>query len=822
MSSALAKRSSSPAAETLLAALPQSPAVQDLARRVEKGELSLLTGLAPAAQAFITALLQRCLPDHGVVLVADNRRTQELFDQDVRTWLALLAPSEPTGTSDTLFFPDWEVLPHEPALPHADVISERLEALATLSARPRAPKPIITNVTALLQRTFSPQAIADRQRRLRRGDRIDPLDLVEWLEDQGYEPEAQVDQKGQLSLRGGILDVFPLAHPWPVRLEFFGDDLDSLRYFDPVTQISRERIEEITLTPGGELGLLRQSVQQGIANVTGTLLEHLPDQTLWLLSEPDRLADHAAEYSSKLAPTDPLFIRWETLQETIRRHAQLLVGLIEDDMPDLGPPAAGENTSREPASPQLQSLDAFRPHLKEAPRTEIREIQRREFFQQMHRWMRRGLQVHVVCNNQGERRRFEEVWAEQGVGATGSGSDVHPALHVGALSRGFLWEAAGIVVVTDAEVFGREKIQRPRRLKAAHAQTTRSALEIDFTDLEDGDLVVHLQHGIGRYVGLEASPAGTSRHTRQDGPGPECLVIEYAPSDPAQPPPKLYVPVSEAHLVSKYVGAGKAHPPLNTLGGSRWKKAREQAENAVRDVAADMLAIQAVRESQPGHAFEPDTRWQQEFEDSFVYEETPDQLRAIADTKSDLERARPMDRLICGDVGFGKTEVAIRAAFKAVMGGKQVALLVPTTVLAQQHYNTFSERMADYPVRVELLSRFRSRGQQEQVVRDLALGAIDIVVGTHRLVQPDVVFKDLGLVVVDEEQRFGVAHKERLKRLRTMVDVLTLSATPIPRTLYLAMCGARDMSTIQTPPQDRLPVETIVSSYDERLIRDAI
>jgi transcription-repair coupling factor (superfamily II helicase) len=467
-------------------------------------------------------------------------------------------------------------------------------------------------------------------------------------------------------------------------------------------------------------------------------------------------------------------------------------------------------------------LDAFRPQPTAAPRTEIREIQRREFFQQMHRWMRQGLRVHVVCNNEGERQRFEEVWTEQDVGTPHAGRVACPALHVGALSRGFLWEAAGLVVVTDAEVFGREKIQRPRRLKAAHAQTTRSALEIDFTDLEGGDLVVHLQHGIGRYAGLEAMPAGTSRHTREDGPGPECLVIEYASSDPTQPPPKLYVPVSEAHLVSKYVGAGKAHPPLNTLGGTRWRKAKEQAENAVRDVAAEMLAIQAVRESQPGYAFAPDTRWQQEFEESFLYEETPDQLHAIADTKADLERTRPMDRLICGDVGFGKTEVAIRAAFKAVMGGKQVALLVPTTVLAQQHYNTFSERMADYPVRVELLSRFRSRGQQQQVVRDLALGAVDIVVGTHRLVQSDIVFKDLGLVVVDEEQRFGVLHKERLKRLRTMVDVLTLSATPIPRTLYLAMCGARDMSTIQTPPLDRLPVETIVSPYDERLIRDAI
>jgi transcription-repair coupling factor (superfamily II helicase) len=282
------------------------------------------------------------------------------------------------------------------------------------------------------------------------------------------------------------------------------------------------------------------------------------------------------------------------------------------------------------------------------------------------------------------------------------------------------------------------------------------------------------------------------------------------------------VPVTEAHLVSKYVGVGKVRPPLNTLGGRRWNKAKEQAERAVRDVAAELLQIQAVRESQAGHAFPADVPWQREFEGSFIFEETPDQLRAIGETKSDMERPKPMDRLICGDVGFGKTEIAIRAAFKAVMGGKQVAVLVPTTVLAQQHFNTFRERMADYPVRIELLSRFRTHREQQHVVRDLAAGAVDIVIGTHRLIQSDIVFKELGLVVIDEEQRFGVLHKEKFKRLRTLVDVLTLSATPIPRTLYLALTGARDMSTIQTPPHDRLPVETIVVQYDERVIRDAI
>src|SRR5206468_5517681 len=290
---------------------------------------------------------------------------------------------------------------------------------------------------------------------------------------------------------------------------------------------------------------------------------------------------------------------------------------------------------------------------------------------------------------------------------------------------------------------------------------------------------------------------------------------EYPPADPDQPPPKLYVPVTEAHLVSKYVGAGKARPPLNTLGGTRWARTKAQAEKAVRDLAGELLAIQVARELQPGHAFAPDAPWQREFEGAFIYEETPDQMRSIVETKTDMEQPKPMNRLICGDVGFGKTEVGIRAAFKAVMDGKQVAVLVPTTVLAQQHYNTFRERMADYPVRVELLSRFRTRRAQQQVVKELAAGGVDIVIGTHRLLQGDIAFKDLGLVVIDEEQRFSVMHKEKFKMLRKLVDVLTLSATPIPRTLYLALTGARDMSTIQTPPHDRLPVETIVTQYDE-------
>jgi transcription-repair coupling factor (superfamily II helicase) len=812
-----------------------------------------------------------------------------------------------------------------------DIISERLESLIALNESkskdeeskaegetPTAAKSkiknqksvispapvVVTTIAALLQRTFSRELLQRRSRAVARGDRIDPLDLVEWLEDQGYEPEAQVTQKGEIALRGGILDVYPPTSPWPVRLEFFGDELESLRYFDPLTQISREESPALTISPAGELGILKKLRDQdhesrASAESTaefGSLLDYLPAGSLFLLCEADALRDRAAEYAIHVPAHDPFFISWEEFQDRAAadRMVMLAVSETESGSGDVEPGTKPifeqpplSNSKSSPFSslesdfgtprsvlriPHFEGLDAFRPLTDRPPEPQVAEAQRREFFSQLHRWLRQGYAVHVFCNNDGERQRFTEIWAEYGfqtnqsresevqspkskvqsqdaklesvasksdrpnLGGVSEPSALNSQLwtldlglwtHIGALSRGFLYDEAKLVVVTDAEVFGRYKVQRPRRLKSPHAQATRSALDIDFADLEEGDYVVHVQHGIGRYLGLQVLPIGagtkpTEKASAASSAAQECLVIEYAPADSAQLPPKLYVPVTEAHLVSKYVGTGKARPPLNTLGGSRWAKAKAQAERAVRDVASDLLSIQAARESQSGHAFAPDVPWQREFEGAFLFEETPDQMRAIIETKTDMERPKPMDRLICGDVGFGKTEVGIRAAFKAVMDGRQVAVLVPTTVLAQQHYNTFRERMADYPLRIELLSRFRTRGAQQRVVKGLASGGVDIVIGTHRLLQNDIAFKDLGLVVIDEEQRFGVMHKEKFKMLRKLVDVLTLSATPIPRTLYLALTGARDMSTIQTPPHDRLPVETIVTQYDERVIRDAI
>jgi transcription-repair coupling factor (superfamily II helicase) len=805
---------------------------------VEQGGALSWSGVSVAAQPLVAALLRADFPRRPVVIVTEGVKAQERFEADLATWCA----RQPTTTAapaaasppPPLFFAAWEAWPHEGKLPHADILSERLETLLALLHPPedaRRPLPVVVaSVPAVLQRTFPPAALRERSRILRRGDTLDPLDLVEWLEAQAYEPEAQVTQQGELALRGGILDVFPLTSPWPVRLEFFGNQLESLRHFDPLTQISRAEIDEITLPPAGEIGLLRAP---GAEAVAAPLLDYLPADAILLLSEPDRLAEQAARCATAVPAGDPLFYAWEAFLAEASARGMTVLAVSETD--PLNGDGAGETDENAKALLRFTGLELFRPLGERAPDAPVAEAQRREFFAQLHRWLRQGHAVHVFCNNDGERQRFEEIWAELGEVRSEQveGQQVartlnfilRPSIHLGSLSRGFLCDEAKLVVVTDAEIFGRYKVQRPRRLKSPHATAARSALDINFAELEEGDYVVHLQYGIGKFLGLNRLPAtaGAAKTATCHPPSAmECLVIEYAPREAGQPAPKLYVPLTEAHLVSKYVGAGKARPPLNTLGGTRWAKAKAQAAAAVRDLAADLLELQAARASQPGFAFPADSPWQREFESAFLFEETPDQLRAIGETKRDLEQPRPMDRLICGDVGFGKTEIAIRAAFKAVMAGKQAAVLVPTTVLAQQHFNTFRERMADYPVRIELLSRFRTRRQQERVIADLAAGAVDIVIGTHRLVQADVAFKELGLVVIDEEQRFGVGHKEKLKQLRRLVDVLTLSATPIPRTLYLALTGARDMSTIETPPQDRLPVETIISAYDERLIRDAI
>jgi transcription-repair coupling factor (superfamily II helicase) len=790
-----------------------SPLIPLVKRRLDTGEFLRLNSLADAAKPFIVSLLSK-ISNRPVLVVTDGLKSQENFFNDLQTFL-----------SDALFYPAWETLPHEDILPHVDTIADRLKVLTTLlnaqrstpyTTRERAlnvQRPtIIASVQSLMQRTFSASALSALRLPLSLGQTLELDALVSALHERGYSPQHQVGERGDMAHRGGIVDFFPLDRDDPVRVEFAGDEIESIRSFDPITQKSRDKLAALSVTPAGELGLLKRMPGQ----TASPLLELLPPNTLVVLDEPERLDEAAGSYTRQIPDGDPFLESWDKTLASSLQQIHLSEAIATEALVAQASLPVSSADLDGPLNLRLTSLDAFRPLDTRSPEPEVAEEMRRAFFDQMQRWIDEGYSLHVLCSTDGEQQRFEELWREQFKSLP---STLHASRST--LSRGFLWPDARLVVVTDAEIFGRYKVARPRRKFHLMAQPA------DWAELQEGDFVVHAQHGIGKYLGLktiEVHVGATFLSRPGIGTGmplpqkqhQEVLAIEYA--DEA----RLYVPVDQAHLVSKYIGAGRRLPKLHQLGGALWQRQKLTAERAIMDLAAELLEIQAARASLEGHAFAPDTPWQREFEAAFPYDETVDQLTAIEEMKRDMESRKPMDRLICGDVGYGKTEVAIRAAFKAVMNGMQVAVLCPTTVLAEQHWNTFRERMAGFPITVEMLSRFRTAREQKKVVKLLGEGGVDIVIGTHRLLSTDIQFKNLGLVVIDEEQRFGVLHKERFKQLRKLVDVLTLSATPIPRTLYLALTGARDMSTIETPPQDRMPVETVIAPYDERLIKQSI
>ncbi len=528
-----------------------------------------------------------------------------------------------------------------------------------------------------------------------------------------------------------------------MRIEFFGDEIESLREFDLDTQTSVRTRDKASV--------LLSAAQDASARVR----DYIESHHLVVALEPEADLDAQIQISEG----------W--LAQDNNEPEDFAAAFTEPDVSEFG------------------SGDFM-----------LAEAKRDQFAARVAQWREQNATVAIYFQTEGEIERFRELMPADALDGV--------VLLEGTLSRGFAFPAANLIVLSANELLGRFPVHGRRRLQRAER---RNRAPIDFSELNEGDFVVHLEHGVGKFLGVQNLAANS---------GGEVLALEFA--DDA----KLYVPLEQAYLVSRYVGLGKKSPPLSSLADARWARAKKSAAASIFDYAGKMLELQAERQTHPGHAFGADTKWQAEFEHSFPYRETPDQLTAIIDTKGDMEQPRPMDRLLCGDVGFGKTEVAIRAAFKAVMDGKQVAVLAPTTVLAQQHFETFRQRMLDYPIRIEMLSRFRSPAAQKKILKLLREGGVDIVIGTHRLISGDVLFKDLGLVVIDEEQRFGVLHKEKFKDLFKLVDVLTLSATPIPRTLYLSLVGVKDMSTIETPPQNRLPVETVVCGYDERIIRDAI
>lgn len=726
-------------------------------------------------------------------------------------------------------------------------IQGRLDTLAALvkpvgiSQEPDVSPPIIvTSAYALMQKTLPVREFRAGSRVLRAGAQAEPETLLRtWLQI-GYSPTTTVIEPGTFSRRGGILDIFPMSASQPVRIEFFGDEIESLRSFSPATQRSTGTLDRVTIIPAREaLPRYAPAAAEKLAdwfarqpNPADDVTSALPDQEPLSNGVAFPLIEHYLPY---------LYGHPANLLDYVPEDVLIIIddrGALEDSMADLEEQALNVRQEKiaadhlPPDSPlpyltwgELQDELSTRKvlHLSANPEIGIEDQnllgdlfapgprhggQLRLALEELNSLYDLGERTIVVTQ---QAQRIAELWGEQNDyippitqidGSDGAGS---LSFVEGSLGEGWVLETrhGKLHLLTDAEIFGWKRPE-PRRRQQPRAHSPESG----FADLEIGDYVVHVEYGIGRFGGLQKRILDNSER--------EYLVIEYAGND------TLYVPIHQADRISRYVGADDRPPQLNRLGNQDWVRTKENTRQAVEEIARELLELYAARADIQGHAFSPDTPWQHELEASFPYIETNDQLRALHEVKRDMEHPQPMDRLICGDVGYGKTEVALRAAFKAVMDGKQVAVLVPTTVLAQQHFHTFSQRLHAFPVKVEMLSRFRSPAEQRQILYEVAEGQIDILIGTHRLLQPDVQFKDLGLLVIDEEQRFGVTHKEQLKQLRTEVDVLTLTATPIPRTLYMSLTGIRDISMIQTPPEERLPVVTHVGVYNDKLVRQAI
>jgi len=737
--------------------------------------------IPPAAEAWIVWELAR-LSGKTVLWICDGARTLEWRARDFQT---LIPPDSPPS----LVFPSWEALPSTSnAAPDSGVTGTRLATLSEL--RNSGPHLIATCAQALMESTLSPDIFKTHTRRLPVGTESDPIELTEHLEQSGYAFSSEVQVPGDAALRGGILDVWPLSSRWPLRLEFFGTTLESIRTFDPAEQQSIAPVTEAILTPVSEWKLIRANPEN-----RASLLDHLPQSLIVVWSDKDSILAHADIYESTVeeAKASSLITRFGPIESALSSQPDIQQVFIGS------PPILYSSIPLFPLDflpvepiPSVTIRHALHP--------DMIETARRRFLASMATGITQGMRSAIFFDSQGTQARFSEAYGELFSGTK-------PIMVIAPLSGGFSCAALEILVVSEPDLYGR-KLQR-RRLPTRKAETLVSGARItDWTDMEPGNLVVHIEHGVGRYLGLREITVNNRLQ--------EALAIEYAEGA------KLYVPVAQAHLLTRYVGVGRRSVALHQLGGKRWNREKLAAERAVQDLAGILLEIQASRDSQDGFAFPPDTPWQHELEAAFPYQETEDQESAIREVKNDMESKRPMDRLLCGDAGYGKTEIAIRAAFKAVMSGRQVALLVPTTILAQQHFQTFAERMAPFPIRIEMLSRFCSQGEHRGILEGLAQGKVDIVIGTHSLLQPQLVFKDLGLVIIDEEQKFGVLHKERFKHIRRLVDVLTLTATPIPRTLYMSLTGARDLSTIQTPPQERLAVETIVTPDNDAVIREAI
>jgi transcription-repair coupling factor (superfamily II helicase) len=820
----------------LLAVLRTEARYRELCQRLAEmsgaGNASppLSLGMLEATRAYLLAALQQDWHS-PILVVSGSPESARLLADQLYAW-----SQQP---EEIHYYPAPDVIFYDHTSWDREALQQRASILATMTqvrsgARPSNGIIVIASAWSLMAKTVPPSAFKRALRTLQTGQHISPHELLEYLATSGYEFATVVEESGTFSHRGSILDIFIPQMTRPLRLDFWGDEIESMRWYDPATQRSAEAAEQVMLVPASEafpawgkasaasleaidLTTCNQVTRQHLAEEftavqegryipvlsyylpylyprPGNLVDFMPEDTLvfiddlvGLRSAALALENQALSMRSEMIGEGTLpanwvtpYFAWEELHAQLESRRAHNLGYDAHDTT----PFFGERS--------FIAVPQFAGQLRYAL-ADITELARSERV--------------VIVTRQAE--RLADLLREDNHLVSPSSELLIPpepgtiSLIDGIVGEGWAYTPQHLVLLTDVEIFGWARPHKRRTLRE-----TRISPDTFFSDLREGDYVVHLEHGIGKFLGMVRKTIGSLER--------EYLELEYAAGD------RLFVPIHQTDRVGRYVGPDDQAPELHRLGSNEWATARARAQRAVRDIAFELLELYAAREIAPGHPFMPDTPWQHELESSFPYEETPDQLRALGEVKLDMEKPKPMDRLLCGDVGYGKTEVALRAAFKAVMDGKQVAVLVPTTILAQQHYYTFRRRLRAFPVTVDMLSRFRSPGEQTEILDALAGGRVDIVVGTHRLLSRDVAFKDLGLLIIDEEQRFGVSHKEKLKQLRHEVDVLTLTATPIPRTLYLALSGARDMSVIDTPPEDRLPVRTMVAPNEPALVRKAI
>ena len=787
----------------------------------ENTALPWLTGVHVPSLAYLLSGLAEDAPETSFLVVLPTHQEAEKIVQDLPAY----------GFQDAQFFPDLENLLYDGVAPSKRVIAERMNCLHSLMDGKRTVA--ITCVKALMHRVLPKPILESAFLRVNVGDEISPDKIVEVLVRNGYQRTDLVELKGEFARRGDILDVYPLVANEPIRIEFFGDEVDIIRVFDPTSQRSVKELKSVMFSPMREILIVDEAIEtwrteanqlieddtsakfrNEIQEITerlvsgvnldgleallpilypnaSVLTEYLSDRIVTLLIEPTWLAHEAERFveganglyekrkalNQFMVSPHQMFVPFETVMSALKTQPALQVSSAP--LP--------EAQSEEPLDFSMQPLGLYRGNYQVV-------------IDQIKEWTDAGYFVNIFSETPKQATRMDGILSDHGV------PDTQTTVSVGGISEGFLNKSLKLAILSEDEIFGRE-----RRVSKRHSTFKEGAPILSLIDLKEGDYVVHVSHGIGIYEEM--------RRLDIDGKSQDFLVLKYAGGD------ILYVPTYQIDLVQKYIGGGgedSRGPRLDKMGGTSWQRRKARVKASIEQMADELLRLYAIRESGEGHSFSADVPWQVEFEAMFPFEETPDQLKAIEEVKADMERVRPMDRLVCGDVGYGKTEVALRSAFKAVMDGKQVAVLVPTTILALQHYNTFVERFSPFPIQVEMLTRFRTPKELEAVKQGLAESTVDIVVGTHSLLSDNVEIHDLGLLVVDEEHRFGVKHKEKIKQLKKTVDVLTLTATPIPRTLHMSLVGIREFSVINTPPENRLSIKTFVMEYDPAVIQDAI